>query len=136
MKEAFGGTFILKLIMVFFVVYVTFMGVALQIAKLYRIKNGVINILEQTQYSGGRSAELDKTQISTYLAKIPYNTTNDEIGSYCEEKYKYNGVCIVPGVGGNYYKVSVYYVAEFPFLGVHVPLTISGETMTIDNYNK
>ena len=153
MKEAFGGTFMLKLIMVFFVVYVTFMGVALQIAKLYRIKNGVINILEQNQYvMDGSDESTIIAKVDSYLAGIPYNVPDiDKLKDKCEEsgdKAKYyagteaegsvGGYCIVQDPNGasnvkgeHYYKVSVYYAAEFPFLGVNVPLTISGETMTI-----
>ena len=153
MKEAFGGTFMLKLIMVFFVVYVTFMGVALQIAKLYRIKNGVINILEQNQYVMGSSDEDEIIRkVDAYLLKIPYNVPDiPELQEKCKnsgDKAKYyagteaedsvGGYCIVQDPNGasnvageHYYKVSVYYAAEFPFLRVNVPLTISGETMTI-----
>jgi hypothetical protein len=150
MKEAFGGTFILKLVMVFFVIYVTFIGVALQIAKLYRVKNGIINILEQNQYTMDGSMEDDVfTKIDNYLAGIPYNVPDIEgLSEKCQKsgtkaKYhssedgKFGGFCIVEDpngssvMGEHYYKVTVYFVAEFPFLGANVPLTISGETMTI-----
>ena len=147
MKEAFGGTFTLKLIMVFFIIYVTFMGVALQIAKCYRIKNGVINILEQNQYKFGDSTvEGDNGLLYNYLHAIPYNIPSDtNIGEKCtnnknnKDARYVQGICILRNDSddqGYYYKVSVYYLAEFPFLGVYVPLTISGETMTIKNYNK
>lgn len=148
MKEAFGGTFTLKLLMVFFIIYVTFLGVALQIAKCYRIKNGVINILEQNQYKFGDEAiEGENGALKTYLDSIPYNASNNvEIQKKCtndnkDENAKFiHGICIVRNSSGSsiddsyYYKVNVYLVAEFPFLGVYVPLTISGETMTIRNY--
>ena len=144
MKEAFGGTFTLKLIMVFFVVYVTFMGVALQIAKLYRIKNSVINHLEQTRYEFGDEFRDDYTK---YLRDIPYNIpVNLNLGKICTDDgkntsakyYPNQGICIEQkgSSNGHYYKVSVYYVAEFPFLDdLLVPLTISGETMTIKELN-
>ena len=142
MKEAFGGTFTLKLIMVFFVVYVTFMGVALQIAKCYRIKNSVINYLEQSQYTYGSEFS---DSYKKYLKDIPYNIPEiDKLQDICEKGenktakyYPEEGICIEKkGDDKNpYYVVSVYFVAEFPFLGVHVPLTISGETMTIKDYS-
>ena len=143
MKEAFGGTFTLKLIMVFFIIYITFMGVALQIAKLYRIKNSVINHLEQNQYVFEEKISDSYTE---YLRNIPYNIPNvSNLKEVCEngkngsaKYYSDQGICIEKkGTDESpYYKVSVYYLAEFPFLGVYVPLTISGETMTIKNYNK
>ena len=55
MKDAFGGSIMIYLFMIFFVIYVALIGVALNFAKIYRIKNNVINILEQNQYSGDGS---------------------------------------------------------------------------------
>ena len=146
MKESFGGLFTIRLMMIFFVIYVTFIGVALNIAKAYRIKNGVINILEQGQYSGGdMSAENASigTKLDDYFEKIPYKVP-DERGSkikekYCNDSVYYEGVCIIPGGGdpdANYYKVIVFMSAEFPFFDIDLTLPISGETMTIKDYSK
>ena len=137
MKEAFGGTFTLKLIMVFFVIYVTFLGVALNIAKAYRIKNHVINILEQDQFNiTEKGMENTLSKISSYLVKVPYSTTSSNIKDVCEKTAGSSpsdhrtGVCIIQQPG-NYYKVIVYMYAEFPFLDIKMVLPISGETMTI-----
>ncbi len=156
MKDAFGGTFVLKLIMVFFVIYVTFLGVALQIAKAYRIKNGVINLLEQNQYDGSDD-ESSLSYLDGYLDSIPYNapTNNTSISKKCKmdtdgsdksTAVYYHGVCIEQDPnGGNgsdrhYYRVTVYLFAEFPFLGITgndvITIPVSGETMTIKSYNK
>ena len=51
MRESFGGAFMLKLVIVFIVVYISFMAVAINYAKAFRVKNNVINILEQHQFS-------------------------------------------------------------------------------------
>ncbi|MEE3343647.1 MAG: hypothetical protein VZS44_06120 [Bacilli bacterium] len=142
MKEAFGGTFTLKLLMVFFVVYVTFLGVALNIAKAYRIKNGVINILEQQQFDINDASRTNDVNdiIYAYLYKIPYKVSSETISDDCKaaakeagDSAKYqsdNGVCIIQ-YPGNYYKVTVYMYAEFPFLHISVKLPISGETMSM-----
>ena len=52
MREYFGGAFILKLLFVFIVIFVSFMAVTISYAKAFRVKNQVINIVEQNQYSG------------------------------------------------------------------------------------
>ena len=49
MRDAFGGTFMIKLGLVFLVVYVSFMAVAINYAKAFRVKNQIINIIEQYQ---------------------------------------------------------------------------------------
>mgnify|MGYP001856301377 CR=1 FL=1 len=71
MKDAFGGTFILKLFMIFFIIYVTFIFLVLNFAKHYRIKNYVVNFLEQSQYNGDASS-LDDSDLDTYLRGVPY----------------------------------------------------------------
>ena len=44
MRDAFGGTFVIKLIIIFIVLYVSFMAVAMQYAKTFRVKNLIINL--------------------------------------------------------------------------------------------
>ena len=52
MRDAFGGTFLIEILMVFVVLFVSFTAVIVNVAKTFRIKNQVINIVEQTQHSG------------------------------------------------------------------------------------
>lgn len=140
MKDAYGGTFSISLFLVFFVIYVTFIGVALQFAKTYRIKNNVINILEQQQYTGAAN---DKalTKLDYYLDGVPYTVSNEIASVQCEKRYKnygytvHNGVCIVPMPQGSdkpeYFRVEVYFVAEFPFFNISLTIPASGETKII-----
>ena len=39
----------IKLVLIFIVIYVSFMAVAINYAKAFRVKNEVINIIEQIQ---------------------------------------------------------------------------------------
>ena len=133
MREAFGGTFMLKIAMVFLVIYVGFMAGAVSYAKAFRVKNQVINILEQHQYNG---EDTTKAKIDEYLAGVPYNNTDRSKcsgGSYTDR-----GVCIIDmgagaGTSSNqkYYKVIVFINIDLNFLNVHVNVPISGETKTI-----
>lgn len=157
MKEAFGGTFMLKLVMIFFVIYVTFLTFALQIAKTYRIKNYVINYFEQHQFkiddngSPGFVNQSDGTVLETYLSNIPYNI-NSVDPAYCQQKFgsgtndknivSYKGMCVqkkgVKEVDSKlksaYYKVYVFIKIDWPFMDIKTVIPISGETMTI-RYN-
>lgn len=157
MKEAFGGTFMLKLVMIFFVIYVTFLTFALQIAKTYRIKNYVINYFEQHQFkmddNGNQSFvnPKDEDGLKKYLSNIPYNI-NSVAQAYCQTKFgsgtsdtsivSYNGMCVqkkgAEKVGRNlkgaYYKVYVFIKIDWPFMDIKTVIPISGETMTI-RYN-
>ena len=44
MRDAFGGVFMIKLALIFIIIYVSFMAVAINYAKAFRVKNQVINI--------------------------------------------------------------------------------------------
>lgn len=146
MQEAYGGTFMLKLFMVFFVIYVAFIGVALNFAKIYRIKNNVINILEQYQYSGGNNA-LVYSKLKDYLESVPYKTkfgSELKFSDVCQKgsrngegSFSDLGICVIPlgeeGSGKQYYLVKVFHVINFPILSVlDLPITASGETVVIN----
>lgn len=135
MKEAYGNAFSIWLFMMFFVIYVCFIAVALQFAKTYRVKNYVINVLEQYQYSGDVN---DKAlnQLDYYLGNVPYKISDEDAKSNCDENgVVHNGVCIIQEgtEDAKYYKVIVYFVAEFPFLEIaKLTIPVSGETTVIN----
>ena len=146
MRDAFGGTFMLKLFMVFFIIYVSFIGVALNFAKIYRVKNNVINILEQYKYNGKTTAgnSIDD-RLESYLRSVPYQfrpLSEADMTNYCSaerdlvDSYLFTnyGVCVIKKgeAGKNYYGVTVYHMIEFPVLDIKLPITASGETIVID----
>lgn len=49
MRDAFGGVFMMRLMLVFIVVFVGFGAISLNYAKAFRIKNKVIDLVEQQQ---------------------------------------------------------------------------------------
>ena len=117
------------------------MAVAVNYAKAFRVKNNVINILEQNQYSGGGSAETAISKVEDYLPKVPYNMAgNQNIKNDCNnhtEGTPYfidNGVCIINMSGNSnpkYFKVITYISIDFPFFDIHMTIPISGETKSI-----
>ena len=148
MKESIGGAFMLRILIVFVVVYVTFIGIALNIAKAYRIKSGVINILEQYQFDFVQDKDKllgDDGPVDKYLKSIPYTVKSTDITDKCE-KYtgdetidkksidSSRGICIIKK-GDNeapFYKVVVFMFVEIPFLEIDgIAIPVSGETMTI-----
>ena len=138
MRESFGGAFMIKLVLVFIVIYISFMAVAINYAKVFRVKNNVINILEQYQYDG-TSGNLAVQKIEEYLPKVPYDETgNTSVINDCNSQSGQlleRGVCIVANAnssGSNkYYKVTVYISIDFPFFDLHFTIPISGETTII-----
>ena len=70
MRDAFGGAFMIKVMLIFLGIYIAFMAVALNYAKAFRVKNQIINIIEQ--YEGYEKKASDNTEVK------------DIIGSYLE----------------------------------------------------
>lgn len=146
MRDAFGGAFMLKVILVFVVIYVAFMCIALDYARAFRVKNRVINILEQYQYgSNTNTDEAVSNAIDAYLSEVHYlipQSAGDNIIS-TDSKYDYchcdgtyhNGICIEAfgNEKSHYYKVTSYIIFNLPFFGLDsFPLPVRGETRTID----
>ena len=140
MRESFGGAFIINLLLVFVVVLVSFMALAISYSKAFRVKNQVINIIEQNQYTGSDDiSTID--DIDKYLRSVAYYVENVS----CEEKstngtvingrLTNQGVCIIPMVeeqeSNKYYKVITYIQVVFPFFGIDLVVPISGETKII-----
>lgn len=136
MRESFGGVFIIKLLLVFIVVYVSFMAVAINYAKAFRVKNQVINIVEQYQYIG--SSDIDVIEkIEKFLVKVPYTISGIDCGNDVNNESIKNveGVCIEPMISmpstEQYYKITTYIKIDFPFFGIKLVIPISGETKMI-----
>lgn len=49
MRDAFGGTFMIKLFLVFIFIYVGFTAIALNYAKAFRVKNMIIDFIETNE---------------------------------------------------------------------------------------
>ena len=136
MRESFGGAFIIKLLLIFIVFYISFMAVAINYAKTFRVKNHVINLVEQNQYSGSSDSNTIEL-IKEYLETVPYNVS--EIN--CESNDLFDGtnvenmgICILPmsdDSNNQYYKVTAYIKIDFPFFGTNLTVPISGETKII-----
>lgn len=133
MKDAYGGTFMIGLFLVFFVIYFSIIGVALNFAKLYRIKNNVINILEQYEYNGQNDTNVHE-KMEAYLKSVPYSLDKDiSLDDDCDIGFTDLGVCIVQKgeEDKHYYSVTVYYYARLPVLNIYLPISAKGETIVI-----
>ena len=80
MRDAFGGVFMIRLFLVFIVIYVAFTAISLNYAKAFRVKNKVIDFVETNEITdlnsffstgnGGNIAKLDRI-----LDNANYNQT-------------------------------------------------------------
>lgn len=135
MRESFGGAFMINLLIFFIVVYVSLMCIAIVYSRAFRVKNEVINIIEQYQYAGETNSKAEQ-EIEKYLLEIGYPTNTDDISEKCaaEDGKLMNGVCIVTqsyNASARYYKVITYIHIDLPLFDLDLILPISGETKVI-----
>ena len=144
MREAFGGTFTIQLILVFLAIYIAFIAVALNYAKAFRVKNQIINLIEQNEGIDNtdwtdQSGVIGK--INTYLGQMSYyvdlnkisNNNNDNLhcyeNGYCIEEYSLNST---DGIDSVYYKVTTYVKIDLQVFRLNFTIPITGETRKIE----
>ena len=100
MRDAFGGVFMMRLMLVFIVVFVGFGAISLNYAKAFRIKNKVIDLIEQQEIKNvsdiltstkNYTKDLDKIIDSANYAINCDSTGNKEV--YIKEDSRTIGVC-------------------------------------------
>ncbi len=144
MRDAFGGAFMIHLLLIFLTLYISFMAIALSYAKAFRVKNEIINYIEQYEGYNDRSKEL----IDEYLVESSYyveviNTSQGDFTNYVNNPSQLSsgatycgnrGYCITEqsqGNRGTYYVVETYMQIKFPFFNLNFTVPIKGETRII-----
>lgn len=124
MKDSFGGTFMLYIMLIFFVIFVCLLAAAINLSKTFRVKNVAINYLEHYSYDEAKSKIMDIGG---------YNVSDEgKADEHCTGEM-INGVCVVEVRQslGVYYKVFSYIVMDFPLFHTGILIPIGGETKTI-----
>lgn len=148
MRDAVGGTFMMYVFLVFLAVYITFVAVAFNYARAFRVKNKVIDIIEQNE--GMSDADFNNLsgtynlgvagQINEYLNNVSYNvnlTNSIQEGrgvcydrGYCIQKI--NAISDIDGIAASYYKVTTFVRLEIPFMNLGFTIPVKGETRKIE----
>lgn len=141
MKDAFGGSYMIMILLVFIVIYVGFIGIAINYGKAFRIKNEVIDYLEKNEINDIDNASA-QSGIKTVLDGKGY--TNNEIctNSFTAEEGKkcINNVIVNEhseeknGVNYVYYTVDSYIGYNLGFLNSLLSLARSNSSDTISGY--
>ena len=133
MRDAFGGAFSIKLMLIFLMLYISFMCVAINYARAFRVKNEIINIVEQNQgYDPTNKIEVDK-QINNYLEEVGYHVNQKDVNRSSCSELTGRGYCIVlMSSDPEYYKVEAYMVFRLPIINVDFTIPIQGETRRLE----
>lgn len=133
MREAFGGEFMIRLFLVFIVIYVGFTAVSFNYAKAFRIKNKVISYLEENDVISLGDLDCEKNLVPL-IAKNQYNKTcNNGNGPVYNDQNKLSGYCcqgvvIIPKeTDENKYIYSVNTYADWSVGTLNMILTFGGK---------
>ena len=124
MRESVGATFLIKIMVVFIILYNSLLAIAVNYAMVFRVKNQIINLLEQ--YEGCAGA---KDKIEGYVNNVGYYRAVSDEGPFS----------IVPvnvSNRGTYYRVTTYIEFDFPIVDKLFHVDISGETKIIYGVNE
>jgi len=134
MRDAFGGAFFIKIMLIFFAIYISFIAIALNYAKAFRVKNNIINIIEEHE-----SYNIDvQNLVDDYVASMNYYVTsvgpNSSSTSYADGCTG-RGYCVrrmySDTLRGKYYKVTTFIEISFPFFGINITVPVTGETRLV-----
>lgn len=152
MRDAVGGTFMMYVLLVFLAVYITFVAVAFNYARAFRVKNKVIDIIEQNEgIDDYRNTSGAIGDIENYLNSVSYNVnsngnsvTSNNCPGYVDNSddhyFNNRGYCIsrytatsdINGGTASYYKVTTFVRLEIPFLNLGFTIPVKGETRKIE----
>lgn len=120
MRESIGGAFLIKIMVVFIVIYNTLLAIAVNYAIAFRVKNQIINIIEQNE--GCRNTG---DQIKNYVSSIGYYKAETVAGKgYTVEATQVAG-------RGTFYTVKTYIEFDLPVIDALIRPAITGETKVI-----
>lgn len=148
MREAIGSTFLFNIMIVFIFFFSAFLAIAINYSQAFRIKNQVINYIEQ--YEGMN--DTSRQEIIKYMSDSGYyrevtcastggnnyegNTIDDNGSDVSIGSNKVKGLCIKKLSNANsdtYYRVTTFVKFNFPLIGDLFTFPVKGETRIITN---
>jgi len=133
MRDAFGGSFMIRIFLIFILIYILLTAVVLNYAKAYRAKDLVVSYLEDNEIDdiGSMSAD-DLTKMEEYFESVLVGTlgyVTPLSPTDCKSEDGEEVFCFEPGIKirridkptssnklGVYYQVTTYYRYDIGFL--------------------
>lgn len=145
MKEAYGGTWLFQIVILFLLLFTAIMCLTINHSKAFAVKDDLINYIESKDGVDLSKKNLD-SGIIDLLSKDGYFTT----GKKCDNNakgYARDGkptstnpaVCIKKintgrETGGCYYEIKVFYKLDLPVLGSVFSFSETGKTKELYSY--
>jgi hypothetical protein len=143
MKEAFGTAYVVNFVIIFVILFIFFFVAGMSYTKAFKIKNRIVDIIEENECYSEDATCTSKTEIDEILKDAGYRvtnskpdckqikgadplTTNTNTFNYCVYKFDTNR--------GSYYKAAAFMYYEIPVIGAHMQFPVYGETKVMGEY--
>ena len=143
MRDAFGGVFMIRLMLVFVFIFVAFTAISLNYAKAFRVKNKVIDFIEQQEildldafFTSANSKKLEK--LDRILDAAKYNKECQKVnvnGKIATEggapsAYCYRGIIIEQDeiIDGLTIRYNIYTYADWNLGSLNMILALGGQS--------
>lgn len=142
MRESIGGSWLFSLVIIFILLFTAFLSITINYSKAFKIKNSIIDIIEEEEGFTHDSAE----RINNYLNGTGYNnrgtcrtgfltSDGDTITSSTGARYRY---CVrkhdsfsTKNPQKAYYEINVFFSLNLPIFGDFFTFRVTGETTEI-----
>jgi len=140
MREAVGSTFLFKIMIIFIFFFASFLAIAINYSQAFRIKNQVINLIEQ--YEGLNDTSEAKIfnliNSSGYYREINSCNGYGNPVSNPDTETQINGLCVrrfTTGIDDTdaYYSITTFVSFNLPIVGNFFTFPVKGETKVITN---
>lgn len=148
MREATGNALLVMMVTSIIAIILTFFVGSLSYSKSFRIKNYIVNAIEEHKgWDGKKDPDTGKTiqeEIDSYMKEIGYNVRRSntcpstDSGCGIENNTSNYDYCIYSCKSGadTYYKVITYMKFDFPVIGESLKIKVKGETKTFNYFTK
>ena len=160
MRSSIGSTWIFQLVIIFILIFATYLTISLNYSKAFRVQNEVIAIIERSEGMTDKSSTDGKSDgaiqlISNYMRWSGYNAKGTcEEGYYGATSIQGNGIqdleeavsgkkyyyCVRKHVGyfdkkpnRAYYDIDMFFAFDLPVIGDIFNFRVSGQTLEIEH---
>ena len=116
MRESIGGTMLFWIVLFFMTIFIAFMAAIIHYARVYKIKNSMINYIERSE--GIKT----QAEFESVLLDLGYPAQKDGY-IICRR---------ITGDTGGYYSLSLFANFDMPFAKQLIRVEIKGETRQIE----
>lgn len=151
MRETIGSTWVFQLVIVFILLFASYLALTINYSKSFKVKNEVITIIEHSEGMTEDGINL----IGTYLTGSSYNTTGHcELGWFGAKSLEgtVNSIEVVSSTTTNYYycinkistyhqnhadrsyyKIKLFFKFDLPVIGQITTFDVDGQTNEMDH---